>query len=137
MEQELLQKRDAKYAEFQRSEKGRLGSHKKEEYYQAPKVQKGKGSRGEYHQHYLNKFDDPYKEGLFILVSKLSGCRREKEKRKYEETCDGGYEQLCVQSIFICKPECDQYDKGILEQIVVECPEKLCKEKREESSDCQ
>ena len=84
------------------------------------------------HDRHFKHFDQACKPGLVVLVGQLSGRGREQEERQNENARRQVHQQRRLQAGPLGCLERQQHDQGILEQVVVEGPQKLGDEERAE-----
>jgi len=89
------------------------------------------------HQKNLDDLDNSHQFRFFVFVRQLPRESRKQDKRQNEERRGDIDQQSRVEAQYLHALECDQEIQAIAKNIVVECAEKLGREKWRESALCQ
>ena len=121
-------------AVLDRAEVGGLGPHQKQHRQQKPDVTQHEAQARDRHDRDLGELEDADQPGLVVLVRDLPGAGGEQKEREDEHPRRRGHHQRGVDARLLCHRKGDQKDDGVLEDIVVERPQGLGNEQRQETT---
>ena len=110
-----------------------MQSHQEQRGHQERQVAAVKSHRAQRHDGDLGELHQAHQKRFFELVGELPRGGREQEERQDENRLGQIRKGVGVEPAHARRVERDQYDQGVLEDVVVEGAEELGEEKREEA----
>src|SRR5258706_4679039 len=110
-----------------------MRAHQEEGSHQQGEAAPVQAHRTQDHDRDLRELDQAYQERFRELVGDLPGSRGKEKKRQDEYRLSEIRKSIRVEPAQACRVKGDEYDQGVLVDVVVEGAEELRQEKREKA----